>query len=225
MADTPTAAFSIRIRVRLVNRPGTLGRLAVAIGEAGGNIAALEGFEAKLSYLDEDIVVDCRSEDHQQQILAAIEGLDGIEVLGWDDRTFTMHQGGKIEVLPLAKVGDRDDLSMAYTPGVARVLQRDRRGAGPRPRPHDQEEHGRHRHRRHRRAGARRHRARGGAAGHGGQGAVVQGVRRRRRLPDLPRCAGAPTRSSRRSCAWHPSSVGSTSRTSPRRSASRSRSD
>ena len=75
MADTPTAAFSIRIRVRLVNRPGALGRLAVAIGEAGGNIAALEGFEAKLSHLDEDIVVDCRSEAHQQQILTAIEGL------------------------------------------------------------------------------------------------------------------------------------------------------
>jgi len=121
MADTPTAAFSIRIRVRLVNRPGALGRLAVAIGEAGGNIAALEGFEAKQSHLDEDIVVDCRSEEHQQQVLSAIEGLEGIEVLAWDDRTFTMHQGGKIEVLPLAKVGDRDDLSMAYTPGVARI--------------------------------------------------------------------------------------------------------
>ncbi len=121
MADTPTAAFSIRIRVRLVNRPGALGRLAVAIGEAGGNIAALEGFEAKQTYLDEDIVVDCRSEAHQAEILTAIGGLDGIDVLGWDDRTFTMHQGGKIEVLPLARVGDRDDLSMAYTPGVARV--------------------------------------------------------------------------------------------------------
>jgi malate dehydrogenase (oxaloacetate-decarboxylating) len=121
MADTPTAAFSIRIRVRLVNQPGALGRLAVAIGEAGGNIAALEGFEAKQSYLDEDIVVDCRGEEHQAEILAAIAGLDGIDVLAWDDRTFTMHEGGKIEVLPLAKVGDRDDLSMAYTPGVARV--------------------------------------------------------------------------------------------------------
>jgi malate dehydrogenase (oxaloacetate-decarboxylating) len=123
MADTPTAAFSLRIRVRLVNRPGALGHLAVAIGDAGGNISALEGFEAKHSYLDEDIVVDCRSESHQREILTAIEGIDGSEVLAWDDRTFTMHQGGKIEVLPLAKVGDRDDLSMAYTPGVARVCK------------------------------------------------------------------------------------------------------
>jgi malate dehydrogenase (oxaloacetate-decarboxylating) len=123
MADTPTAAFSLRIRARLSNVPGTLGRLAVAIGEAGGNISALEGFEAKQRYLDEDITVNCRSEDHQREVLAAIEALDGVEILEWEDRTFAMHIGGKIEVLPLCSVGDRDDLSMAYTPGVARVCK------------------------------------------------------------------------------------------------------
>ncbi|MEZ5143080.1 MAG: NAD-dependent malic enzyme [Acidimicrobiales bacterium] len=121
MSATPTAAYSLRIRVRLENRPGTLGRMAVAIGEVGGNIAGLEGFEAKLSHLDEDVVVNCADEGHQREVLAAIESIDGIEILEWEDRTFAMHQGGKIEVLPLAPVGDRDDLSMAYTPGVARV--------------------------------------------------------------------------------------------------------
>ncbi len=121
MADTPTAAFSIRIRVRMVNKPGDLGRLAVAIGEVGGNIAGLDGFLAKQAFLEEDIIVDCRSEAHQAEVLAAIEALDGIDVLAHEDRTFKMHEGGKIEVLPLAPVGDRDDLSMAYTPGVARV--------------------------------------------------------------------------------------------------------
>lgn len=123
MSETPTAAFSLRIRVRLANQPGTLGRLAVAIGEVGGNIAALEGFEAKQSHLDEDIIVNCSSEAHQQAVLEHIRGLEGIEVLEYDDRTFAMHQGGKIEVLPLMAVGDRDDLSMAYTPGVARVCK------------------------------------------------------------------------------------------------------
>ena len=123
MADTPTAAFSMRVRARLTNKPGTLGRLAVAIGDAGGNIAALEGFEAKQRHLDEDIVVNCISEAHQQSVLDAINALDGIEVLEWEDRTFKMHEGGKIEVLPLFPVGDRDDLSMAYTPGVARVCK------------------------------------------------------------------------------------------------------
>jgi malate dehydrogenase (oxaloacetate-decarboxylating) len=121
MAVTPTAAFSLRIRVRMANKPGDLGRLAVAIGNVGGNIAGLDGFEAKQAFLDEDIIVDCRSEAHQSEVLAAIDALVGIEVLAYEDRTFAMHEGGKIEVLPLAPVGDRDDLSMAYTPGVARI--------------------------------------------------------------------------------------------------------
>ena len=123
MADTPTAAYSIRLRVRLENRPGMLGRLAAVVGAAGGNISALEGFEAKLAHLDEDVVVNCTSEAHQVQVLDAIRALapEGIELLEWEDRTFAMHEGGKIEVLALSPVGDRDDLSMAYTPGVARV--------------------------------------------------------------------------------------------------------
>ncbi len=123
MSSTPTAAYSLRIRVRLVNQPGTLGRLAIAIGEAGGNIAGLEGFEAKHSHLDEDIIVNCSSEEHQDEIVQAIHDLEGVEVLEHQDRTFTMHQGGKIEVLPLMPTADRDDLSMAYTPGVARVCK------------------------------------------------------------------------------------------------------
>jgi malate dehydrogenase (oxaloacetate-decarboxylating) len=83
----------------------------------------MEGFEAKHSVLDEDIIVNCSSEAHQQEVLAAVRDLDGVEVLEWEDRTYTMHEGGKIEVLPLFPVGDRDDLSMAYTPGVARVCK------------------------------------------------------------------------------------------------------
>ncbi|MCB1257834.1 MAG: NAD-dependent malic enzyme [Microthrixaceae bacterium] len=98
-----------------------LGKLAVAIGEVGGNISALRGFEVKTATLDEDIVVNCRSEAHQDQVRAAVEAIEGIEILEFEDRTFHMHQGGKIEVLSLAPVRDVEDLSMAYTPGVARV--------------------------------------------------------------------------------------------------------
>ncbi|MFV0316979.1 MAG: NAD-dependent malic enzyme [Microthrixaceae bacterium] len=121
MADTPTPAFSVRIRVRMDNAPGTLGRVAIAIGEVGGNISALQGFEVKTAALDEDLVVNCTSEAHQDQVRAALEELDGIEILEFEDRTFAMHEGGQIEVLSLAPVRDVEDLSMAYTPGVARV--------------------------------------------------------------------------------------------------------
>jgi malate dehydrogenase (oxaloacetate-decarboxylating) len=100
-----------------------MGRLTVAIGEAGGNIGGLVGFALKedADHLDEDIIVNCRSVEHQQDVRAHLEGLEGVEVLSCEDRTFALHHGGKIEVLPLLPVGDRDDLSMAYTPGVARV--------------------------------------------------------------------------------------------------------
>jgi malate dehydrogenase (oxaloacetate-decarboxylating) len=118
---TPTAAFSIRLRVRLDNRPGTLGRLATAIGEVGGNITALGGFDARGAHLDEDLIVNCSSEDHIAKVTAAVQALDGVDVIEVSDRTFAMHEGGKIEVLARMPVNDRDDLSMAYTPGVARV--------------------------------------------------------------------------------------------------------
>ena len=121
MPRSTTAAYSICLRVRLDNRPGMLGQLATAIGEVGGNIIGLEGFEAKLEHLDEDVVVNCHSVEHQQEVVDAVKAIDGIELLDWYDRTFRMHEGGKIEVLTLGQIRDREDLSMAYTPGVARV--------------------------------------------------------------------------------------------------------
>ena len=120
-ARSPTAAYSMRLRVLLDNVPGTLGRLTTTIGEAGANIRGLEGFEVKGAVLDDEVVVDCVDEAHQQEVLDAIKQLEGVELVEWEDRTFALHDGGKIEVLSLGKVGDRDDLSMAYTPGVARV--------------------------------------------------------------------------------------------------------
>jgi malate dehydrogenase (oxaloacetate-decarboxylating) len=118
---SPTAAFSVSIRVRFDNQPGVLGRLAAAIGDVGGNIVAFEGFEARDEFLDEDLIVNCISEAHSHEVAEAIRNLEGVEVLSVSDRTFDMHQGGKIEVLARMEVKDRDDLSMAYTPGVARV--------------------------------------------------------------------------------------------------------
>jgi len=118
---SPTAAFSVSVRVRFDNQPGVLGRLAAAIGAVGGNIVAFEGFEARDEYLDEDLIVNCSSEAHIGEVTEALHNLEGVEVLSVSDRTFDMHQGGKIEVLARMEVKDRDDLSMAYTPGVARV--------------------------------------------------------------------------------------------------------
>jgi malate dehydrogenase (oxaloacetate-decarboxylating) len=123
MHASTEAQYSLNLRVRLDNQPGVLGHLATAIGDAGGNIFAIEGFVAKGPILERDIVVNCSSVEHQGRILEAAAAVDGVTVLDHYDRTFRMHEGGKIEVLSLLPVGDRDDLSMAYTPGVARVCK------------------------------------------------------------------------------------------------------
>jgi malate dehydrogenase (oxaloacetate-decarboxylating) len=122
MSSTPTAAaFSITLDCRLDNVPGTLGRLCNAIGSAGGNIGALDGFDVRGPELRRCLVVHCRDEAHQLKVVEAVRLLTGVTLVDWWDRTFRMHEGGKIEVEALAPVNDRDDLSMAYTPGVARV--------------------------------------------------------------------------------------------------------
>jgi Malic enzyme, NAD binding domain len=113
MMRSPTAAYSIRLRVRLDNRPGSLGRLATAIGDAGGNITALGGFDVRGPHLEEDLVVNCRDEGHIGRIRSAVDGLEGCEVLELADRTFLMHDGGKIEVLARMPVAGRGDLNAA----------------------------------------------------------------------------------------------------------------
>jgi malate dehydrogenase (oxaloacetate-decarboxylating) len=119
--STPSTQYSLSLTVSLQNVPGVLGRLTTAIGEAGGNIFAVDSFVAKGPTLERTIVVNCSDVEHQGRVVAAVDALSDIDLLDHHDRTFRMHEGGKIEVLPLCPVGDRDDLSMAYTPGVARV--------------------------------------------------------------------------------------------------------
>ena len=83
MALTPTAAFSITLDCRLDNVPGTLGRLCSAIGEAGGNIGALDGFDVRGPELRRCLVVHCRDEEHQQRVVAAVKALKGVTLVDW----------------------------------------------------------------------------------------------------------------------------------------------
>ena len=121
MPYLPTAAYSVNLQVEMLNVPNTLGRLATAIGEAGANIVSMGGFDVRGEVLTNEIVVNCRDEEHATAVLNRVEALEGVVLRGWFDRTFDLHRGGKIEVLSLAPVTDNHDLSMAYTPGVARI--------------------------------------------------------------------------------------------------------
>ena len=121
MANTPNSAFSITLRVEVDNRPGSLGRIATAIGEAGGNIAGLEIVEVTGGRMVRDVTVLAGDEGHGRAIVTAVEAVEGTKVHSVTDRTFALHQGGKITVRSKSALASRDDLSMAYTPGVARV--------------------------------------------------------------------------------------------------------
>ena len=117
----PSASFSATLRVRLENRPGSFARLAETIGEAGGLLGAIDLVRVEAGTKVRDVTVLAGNAEHMDRIAEAVRLLPGIEVVDVSDRTFLMHLGGKIEIALKAPLKTRDDLSMAYTPGVARV--------------------------------------------------------------------------------------------------------
>jgi malate dehydrogenase (oxaloacetate-decarboxylating) len=121
MSLTPSPGYSITIRLHIQNRPGSLGRLTTAIGRSGGDIGAVDIVHVGRDVLTRDITVNAASVAHGEQIVAAINGVDGVDVVNVSDRTFLMHLGGKIAIVSKVPLHTRADLSMAYTPGVARV--------------------------------------------------------------------------------------------------------
>jgi len=121
MSTRPSASFSATLRVQLDDRPGAFADLARAIGDAGGNLGAIDLVRVRAGRKVRDITVDAASADHLEQIVASVHALAGVEVEHVSDRTFLLHLGGKIEMVSKSPLKTRDDLSMAYTPGVARV--------------------------------------------------------------------------------------------------------
>jgi malate dehydrogenase (oxaloacetate-decarboxylating) len=107
--------------VDLDDRPGAFAELARAIADAGGNLGAIDLVRVESGKKVRDITVDAGSADHLEQIVSAVHALAGVEVEHVSDRTFLLHLGGKIEMASKSPLKTRDDLSMAYTPGVARV--------------------------------------------------------------------------------------------------------
>ncbi len=121
MSATPSAQYRLTIRVKLEDSHGILGELTGAIGAAGGMVGAVDLVEVDGNHSLRDIVVDASGREHWDRIIAAIDAVAGTEVVDTTDRTFLLHVGGKIEQHNKHPLKTRDDLSMAYTPGVARV--------------------------------------------------------------------------------------------------------
>src|SRR5499426_3266831 len=117
----PSASYSLTVRLAIQNRPGMLGRVAIAIGNAGGDIGAVDLVESGRDRIIRDITINARDSVHGTHIVNRLKQAAGVRVINISDRTFLMHLGGKIEIHSKVPVRTRDDLSMAYTPGVARV--------------------------------------------------------------------------------------------------------
>jgi malate dehydrogenase (oxaloacetate-decarboxylating) len=118
---SPSAQYRLTIRVKIDEDQNVLGAVSDAIGEQGGMIIAVDLVEADAGHSVRDILVDASNREHWNRILGGIGALAGVEVIDTTDRTFLLHVGGKIEQCNKHPLKTRDDLSMAYTPGVARV--------------------------------------------------------------------------------------------------------
>lgn len=115
--------YSLSIRLRYPDTPGFLGKLTSKIGEVNGLIGAIDVVDSREGKITRDITVSATTVEHGQEIVQALRGLADVDVVHVSDRVFLMHLGGKLEVTPRTPIKTRDDLSMAYTPGVARICQ------------------------------------------------------------------------------------------------------
>ena len=118
----PSVQFSLTLRVELPSRPsGLLGKVTAAITRSGGAIVAVDTVEARGESTLREITVECSSVEHRGQVITAVQSVRSVRVVEITDRTFELHRRGKIHTGLNIPVRTRDDLSMAYTPGVARV--------------------------------------------------------------------------------------------------------
>lgn len=117
----PSPGNSITIRVNAPSNFTVTSELAAAAASAGAAVTALDIVESQHGNVVVDVTANTTDDNHAKEIAAALEALDGVHVVHVSDRTFLMHLGGKLEVVPKVAIRNRDDLSRAYTPGVARV--------------------------------------------------------------------------------------------------------
>jgi malate dehydrogenase (oxaloacetate-decarboxylating) len=123
-AGTPTnISFTFTVRIHLENRIGKLAEVLYAIGRAGGDMGAVDIVRVEPKVMVRDLTVHARDEAHEDTIVQTIRTVPGVTVVSVSDRVFLLHLGGKIQIQNKLSINTRDVLSMAYTPGVARVCK------------------------------------------------------------------------------------------------------
>lgn len=119
----PSPGYGITIRAELPTSINATGQLAVAVNSAGAVLTALDVVESHPDRMVVDVSCNATDEDHVRRISESVAALDGVEVRKVSDRTFLLHLGGKLSVESKVPLKNRDDLSRAYTPGVARICE------------------------------------------------------------------------------------------------------
>ncbi len=114
-------AYSVTIRAEYENSPGMLGKITTCIGECGGDMAGIDVISATDTKMVRDLTVYASGVEHTQKIIDSVGGMDGVDIRSVSDATFLFHLGGKIEMRSKVPAKTREDMSKAYTPGVARV--------------------------------------------------------------------------------------------------------
>ena len=121
MSLTPSAQYAVTARLEYPHEPGWIARIASVIAEQGGSINSIDLVHIHRGRSLRDYTIECPSTDQETNMVDALRHVDGVTVHSVSDDTFLMHLGGKLEIHSKVPLKTRADLSMAYTPGVARV--------------------------------------------------------------------------------------------------------
>ncbi|RMD62180.1 NAD-dependent malic enzyme, partial [Candidatus Parcubacteria bacterium] len=119
----PFSNYRMTVRLELTQRPGVFAQLATILAEEGASLGAVDLVSATRTKVIRDITFDAQSEEHVQRILERLNTLPDVRVIAASDQIFILHLGGKIRVTGKFQIKTRNTLSMAYTPGVGRVVK------------------------------------------------------------------------------------------------------
>jgi malate dehydrogenase (oxaloacetate-decarboxylating) len=119
----PSSSFSLQIIIEIPNRPGSLASVMSTIASVGGSLGDITLLQRNLKFTQRELTVDASSTEQAEKIITALETLPKVKVLSYSDRTFAIHQGGKIEVKSKLPLHSQSELAMAYTPGVGRICR------------------------------------------------------------------------------------------------------
>ena len=119
----PSSSFSLQIVIEIPNRPGSLASVMSTIASVGGSLGDISLLQRNLKFTQRELIVDTSSVRQADEIIDALESLPKVKVISFSDRTFAIHQGGKIVVNGKQPLRTQSDLAMAYTPGVGRICR------------------------------------------------------------------------------------------------------